>query len=142
MEKIWWKPTTVFLKLPDRGGGRFFSGYMLHCVGNLLAFLRLQGLQAATTLSQRDRPPFERGVTWSKVKSLAGNFLSQYWQVNLSRKNTLKRVNAGVRLCGIYSFKAITDGKGHCQGRRTYHLFIFSYYSHPIQKHSFYAILP
>ena len=76
----------------------------------LIAFLRLQGLQTLY-VSQRDRPPFGRGVTWSRSNHLLA-ILSQYWQVNVSRKNTLKRVNAASGFIGIYSFKAITDGKG------------------------------
>ncbi len=35
----------------------------------------------------------------------------QYWQLNLSLRNTLKRVKAGLRVCGTYSFNAITDGR-------------------------------
>ena len=39
------------------------------------------------------------------MSARSGSFASQYWQVNLSRKNTLKRVKAGVRLCAIYSLR-------------------------------------
>ncbi len=34
----------------------------------------------------------------------------QYWQAKASRRNTLKRVNAGRRAAGMYSFSAITLG--------------------------------
>ena len=57
-----------------------------------LPLRRLQGEQAATTLSQVVRPPRERGTRWSKVRSSSA---PQYWQTNLSRRNTLKRVKAG-----------------------------------------------
>ena len=55
---------------------------------------KLQGEQAATTFSQVVAPPFDRGVTWSKVSSSRE---PQYWQTNRSRRNTLKRVKAGER---------------------------------------------
>ena len=58
----------------------------------ILPFLRLQGEQAATTLIQIVCPPRERGNRWSKVRSSRE---PQYWQLNLSRRKTLKRVNAG-----------------------------------------------
>src|SRR6516165_1050308 len=58
----------------------------------LLPFLRLQHEQAATTLIQVVWPPRERGTRWSNVRSSRE---PQYWQENLSRRNTLKRVNAG-----------------------------------------------
>jgi hypothetical protein len=35
----------------------------------------------------------------------------QYWQLNLSRRNTLKRVKAGLRVCGTYSLSAMTEGR-------------------------------
>ena len=40
------------------------------------------------------RPPRLRGMTWSKVSSAVS---PQYWQVNPSRRKTLKRVKAGLR---------------------------------------------
>src|SRR5207342_3908101 len=57
-----------------------------------LPFLRLQGEQAATTLIQVVCPPRERGNRWSNVRSSRE---PQYWQLNLSRRNTLNRVKAG-----------------------------------------------
>ena len=62
--------------------------------GNRSAFLRLQTEQAATTFSQLVIPPFERGTTWSKVRSSRS---PQYWQVKRSRRKTLNRVKAGNR---------------------------------------------
>src|SRR5215510_3154992 len=58
----------------------------------MLPFLRLHGEQAATTFTQVVWPPRERGSRWSKVRSSRE---PQYWQLNLSRRNTLKRVKAG-----------------------------------------------
>jgi hypothetical protein len=52
----------------------------------------LQGEQAATTLIQVVWPPRERGTRWSNVRS---SRRPQYWQENLSRRNTLNRVKAG-----------------------------------------------
>ena len=62
--------------------------------GSCEPFRRLQGPQEATTFSQVVRPPRERGTTWSKVR---WSRLPQYWQVNSSRRNRLKRVKAVVR---------------------------------------------
>ena len=58
----------------------------------MLPLRRLQGEQAATTLSQVVCPPRERGSRWSKVRS---SRVPQYWQEKRSRRNTLNRVNAG-----------------------------------------------
>src|SRR4051812_45135539 len=58
----------------------------------MLPFLRLQQEHAAMTLIQVVCPPRERGNKWSNVRSSRE---PQYWQQNLSRKNTLKRVKAG-----------------------------------------------
>ena len=65
----------------------------------------------------------------------------QYWQLNRSRRKTLKRVKAGRRLCGMYSLSAITLGnfisklgeRTDCRTRRD---------RHPIQKHGLDPILP
>ncbi len=59
------------------------------------AFFRLQTEQAATTFSQLVTPPFERGMTWSNVRSSRS---PQYWQVKRSRRKTLNRVKAGNRV--------------------------------------------
>ena len=39
--------------------------------------------------SQLEDPPFERGITWSTVRFERD---PQYWQVQLSRANTARRV--------------------------------------------------
>ena len=69
--------------------------------------LRLQGAQAVTIFSHVVRPPRERGITWSKVRS-SGE--PHYWQLNPSRRNRLKRVKAGGRSCGTYCFSDTTLG--------------------------------
>src|SRR3546814_20412766 len=56
------------------------------------------------------RPPRDRGITCSKVRSWVASREPQYWQENRSRRNTLKRVNAGLRDWWTYSFSAITLG--------------------------------
>ena len=53
-------------------------------------------MHAETTFSQVVFPFRHLGTKWSNVNSLAGKRLVQYWQVKLSLKNTLKRVNAGL----------------------------------------------
>ena len=55
-------------------------------VGASAARLGLQGEQAATTFSQLDRPPRERGTTWSKVRPPEGRRRPQYWHENVSRR--------------------------------------------------------
>src|ERR1700751_696197 len=50
---------------------------------------RLQGAQEATMLSQPSPPPLERGMTWSTVRLERA---PQYWQGQLSRANTARRV--------------------------------------------------
>ncbi len=72
----------------------FWRGHISTWLGRRSPFRRLQGAQAATTLSQVVWPPLERGMTWSKVRS---SRVPQYWQVNRSRRKTLKRVKAGCR---------------------------------------------
>src|ERR1700758_556619 len=62
--------------------------------GSQSPFRRLHGAQAATTFAQTVCPPFERGTTWSKVKS---SRTPQYWQVKRSRKNPSSRGKAGGR---------------------------------------------
>src|SRR5205085_11008596 len=50
---------------------------------------RLQGAQEATMFSQLEAPPLERGMTWSTVRLERE---PQYWQVQLLRANTARRV--------------------------------------------------
>src|SRR3569833_427538 len=70
-------------------------------------FLRIQGAQAVTIFSHVVRPPLERGIMWSKVRSEP---VEQYWQEKLSRRNRLKRVKAGARSCSPYCFRETTLG--------------------------------
>src|SRR5215475_3717625 len=75
-----------------------------------LPLSRLHGLQAVTTLVHIVRPPRDFGTTWSKVSSLVAKSPPQYWQLKRSRRNTLNRVNAGLRAAGTYSLSAMTLG--------------------------------
>src|SRR5579864_9195310 len=88
----------------------FRRGYMPLSRGRRLPFNRLQSPQAVTTLVQIVRPPRERGITWSKVKSCDGPGSPQYWQTKRSRRNTLNRVKAGCLAAGTYSFNDTTLG--------------------------------
>src|SRR4029078_12107976 len=65
---------------------------MCDSCGVRLPLRRLQGEHAATTFSHVVWPPRERGTIWSKARSVPS---PQYWHPNLSRRNTLNRVNAG-----------------------------------------------
>ena len=67
---------------PARLGGSGMSASW----GVRLALRRLQGEQAATTFSQLDSPPRERGTTWSKVRPPEGRRRPQYWQLKPSRR--------------------------------------------------------
>ena len=88
--------------------------------GTRLPLRRLQGAQAVTIFSHCVRPPRERGMTWSKVRSPVAPGTLQYWQVNLSRRNTLNRVKAGRRFAGIYCLSEITLGSAiSTDGERT-----------------------
>jgi len=60
-------------------GGEGPAGIMAHSRGSLLPFRKLHGPQAVTTLSHDVRPPRERGITWSKVRSGVGWDPPQYW---------------------------------------------------------------
>ena len=64
-------------------------GCMLIWAGRRSALRRLQGAQEATMFSQVERPPFERGITWSTVRL---ERVPQYWQAQPSRANTARRV--------------------------------------------------
>src|ERR1700748_1749610 len=65
---------------------------MRAAAGSMSAFLRLHSEQAATTFSQVVIPPFERGTTWSNVRS---SRWPQYWQGERARGDTLKTGEAG-----------------------------------------------
>src|SRR4051812_49713720 len=73
------------------GGGDFgaFAGCMWISRGSRLPLRRLQGGQAATMFSQIERPPRERGMTWSTVRPDLVE--PQYWQVQSSRARTARR---------------------------------------------------
>src|SRR4051812_50090559 len=62
------------------GGGAFgtFAGCISISRGRRLPLRRLQGGQAATMFSQTERPPRERGMTWSTVSPDLVE--PQYWQ--------------------------------------------------------------
>ena len=75
-------------------------GYIRHSRGKCEPLRRLQAPQAVTTFSHVVRPPRQRGMTWSKVRSGAGERSPQYWQEKASRRNTLNRVKAGRRDVG------------------------------------------
>ena len=49
-------------------------------------------------------------MTWSNVRSGAGERAEQYWHWKASRRNTLNRVKAGRREVGTKSFSAMTLG--------------------------------
>jgi len=85
-------------------------GNMLHSRGRREPLRKLQAPHAVTTFSHVVRPPRQRGMTWSKVKSGAGERAWQYWHWKASRRNTLNRVNAGRRDVGTKSFNAMTLG--------------------------------
>src|SRR5471030_2554200 len=70
-------------------------------------FIRLQRAQAVTMFSQVVRPPRERGVTWSKVRSSPE---PQYWQEKPSRRKRLNRVKAGGRSWATYCLSDTTLG--------------------------------
>ncbi len=57
--------------------------------GRWSALRRLQGAQEATMSSHVEEPPLERGITWSTVRLERE---PQYWQVQLSRAKTARRV--------------------------------------------------
>src|SRR6195256_2593533 len=76
--------------------------------GSMSAFLRLHSEQAATTFSQVVIPPFERGTTWSNVRS---SRWPQYWQVKRSRRNTLNRGKAGKRVGLTELLRHTTEGR-------------------------------
>src|SRR5262245_24257066 len=57
-----------------------------------------------------ERPPLERGTTWSNVRSFVLCVCPQYWHIQWSRRNTLNLVKAGLRAIGMYSFNASTLG--------------------------------
>jgi len=78
--------------------------------------------------SQLDSPPFERGMTWSTVKFERE---PQYWQVQLSRANTARRVI--LRRCAsrgtlTYVIRRMTTGRASVKSQS---LLWASSYLHP-----------
>ena len=57
-------------KVVGGGGIGWWISFMSACVGVRPAFLRLQEKQELTTFPQSWVPPWLRGITWSRVKSL------------------------------------------------------------------------
>src|SRR6478736_5119067 len=76
-----------------------------------LPLRRLHGWQQATRFSHVDKPPRERGITWSSVRSAEDSSTPQYWHVLRSRRRMFLRDKARV-WCGMrrYSSSLITDG--------------------------------
>ncbi len=68
--------------------------------GVRLALRALQGTQARTQFSQVDPPPCERGTTWSIVNSSVPGWVPQYWQVQWSRLNRLRRLKVTATVPG------------------------------------------
>src|ERR1700676_2408542 len=95
-------------RLKDRGSR---EGLMLASWGSWLPLRRLQGWQHATRFSQVERPPRDRGITWSSVSSPEGSVVLQYWQGLRSRSKMFLRDKAR-DWCGMrrYSSRRITEG--------------------------------
>jgi hypothetical protein len=68
---------------------------------------RLQSRQQATRFSQVERPPRQRGRTWSRVSSLATRIFWQYWQVLRSRRRMFlrERARVGVQHAALLFFR-------------------------------------
>lgn len=78
------------MKTVGPGGFGIEAGCISISAGSRFPLRRLQGAQAATMLSQTERPPRLRGITWSTVSP--ERVLPQYWQVHESRARTALRV--------------------------------------------------
>ena len=84
-------------------GLRFgFSGLrisvMFACRGVRPPLRTLQSTHAQTMLSQVVPPPWLRGITWSRLSSVVGNFFPQYWHWLWSRAKMFRRLNFTVCL--------------------------------------------
>jgi hypothetical protein len=66
--------------------------FILDCSGVRLAFRALHATQASAQFSQVVWPPWDRGMTWSIVSSEVPGRDPQYWQVEWSRLNRLRRL--------------------------------------------------
>src|ERR1700760_4387177 len=90
--------------------------------GSMSAFLRLHSEQAATTFSQVVIPPFERGTTWSKVRS---SRWPQYWQVKRSRRKTVKRGEGGKTGRLDVALERHHRGQAHLEARAAHQGVVF-----------------
>src|SRR5204862_2971994 len=79
----------TWMKISARGVRGERRGCMPAWRGVRSPLRRLQRAQEATMFSQLEAPPLERGITWSTVRLERE---PQYWQVQLSRANTARRV--------------------------------------------------
>jgi hypothetical protein len=79
----------TWMKISARGVRGFLRGCMPAWRGSRSPLRLLQGAHEATMFSQLEVPPLERGITWSTVRLERD---PQYWQVQLSRANTARRV--------------------------------------------------
>src|SRR5262245_30031138 len=99
-----------------KSGLRFgFSGLrmsaMCACRGVRPPFLTLQSTHAHTMFSHVVRPFWARGMTWSRLSSLVGNFFPQYWHWLWSRAKMFRRLNLTVCFgTRSYSSSRITRG--------------------------------
>jgi hypothetical protein len=65
------------------------------CSGVREALWLLQRLQAATTLFQTSRPPWQNGRTWSRESALDGKRAPQYMHRFASRRNSVSLLSGG-----------------------------------------------
>ena len=79
----------TWMKISARGVRGACLGCMPACLGSLSPLRLLQGAHEATMFSQLDEPPLDLGITWSTVRLERE---PQYWQVQLSRAKTARRV--------------------------------------------------
>src|SRR4051794_41359725 len=80
----------TWTKMCGLGGRGSDMSVMPATLGSRSPLRRLHGAQQVTMLSQVDGPPRERGITWSSVR--VPRTPPQYWQVQLSRAKTARRV--------------------------------------------------
>jgi len=89
--RIMWREVC---RLNERGSRCSFMS--VSSCSSWLPLRRLQSWQQATRFSQVERPPRERGTTWSRVSSLAVSTMPQYWQALRSRSRMFLRESARV----------------------------------------------
>src|SRR6185295_19856198 len=72
----------------------------------------LQSTHEQTMLSQVVPPPWLRGITWSRLSSLVGNFFPQYWHWLWSRAKMFRRLNFTVCFGSLsYANSRMTRGE-------------------------------